>query len=228
MGLLEKLLVGQGSGTVLLLCNEEELRELQLDYQDTTLSMLHLHLGGLWEKQDDTVDHRSTVLALTPQTKAVTLAERALIYAMLIRCRKVISCRDKLEDMLKYDDWEGWPQAKAAYETKVLDLYKATWRSKAIYPYNIVDNIKEYNKEESYILKQLYTHLSGRTPGQINPGDEHMLQELRRMFADISISMLQPDFVVVGTLHGAPELQQLAEYYGRLSRVKVLDLELLR
>ncbi len=224
MGLVEKLLAGQGAGTVLLLCNEEELQELRLDCQDTTLSMLHLHLGGLLERQDNEIDRRSTVLVLTPQNKEVTLAERALIYALLIRCRKVISCRDKLEDMLKYDDREGWSQAKSAYETKVLDLYKATWRNKAIYPYNIVDNIKEYNKEESYILKQLYTHLSERTPGCINPGDEHMLQELRRMFADISISLLHPDFVIVGTLHGAPELQQLAEYYGGLSQVKVLHL----
>ena len=66
---------------------------------------------------------------------------------------------DKLEDMLKFDDREGWNEYKAAYENKVLDIFKATWREKDVYPYNIIDNIKEYNKNESYILKQLYWHL---------------------------------------------------------------------
>ena len=133
-----------------------------------------------------------------------------MIYAMLVRCRKVISCRDKLEDMLKFDDRAGWAAYKQEYENKVLDAYKATWRDAEVYPYNIIDNIKEYNKNESYILKQLYWHLAERTPGQVNEGDAKMINELRKMFCDLSVSLLQTDVVVVSEGLEDAELLALA------------------
>ena len=152
-------------------------------------------------------------MTVTREEPQATEAERALIYAMLVRCRKVISCRDKLEDMLKFDDREGWNEYKAAYENKVLDIFKATWREKDVYPYNIIDNIKEYNKNESYILKQLYWHLAERTPGRINDGDARMINELRQMFSDISISLLAPDTVLVGDVAQDAQLAALAEMF---------------
>lgn len=114
--------------------------------EDSLLSMQHLKMARLEAERRHKLNEGLQVFTITPEPVQATEAERALIYAMLVRCRKVISCRDKLEDMLKFDDREGWNEYKAAYENKVLDIFKATWREKDVYPYNIIDNIKEYNK----------------------------------------------------------------------------------
>jgi len=206
---------------VLALCTKEELALLKalplpVETDNTYLSMQHLC------SRQAIVADKTIVLAITPNEDLVTEAERALIYAMLVRCRKVISCRDKLEDMLKYDDREGWYSYKHEYETKVLDLYKATWRDRNAYPYNIVDNIKEYNKEEGYILKTLYEHLSERKPGKINPGDVEMTKNLQRMFSDISIALLRPKIVLVGNVLNNPELNELVKIYSGDASVKVV------
>lgn len=214
---LEKFLAQSEPVLGLVICTEAEAKQLvaqglPVELEDTTLSMQHLKLAKLAAARLHQGVQGAQLLCVTPAAEEVTSSESALIYALLVRCRKVISCRDKLEDMLKYADREGWQAVKAAYETKVLDLYKATWRDEIIYPYNIVDNIKEYNKNESYILKQLYWHLSERTPGKINAGDMPMMRELRQMFSDLSVSLLAPAAVFVGSVADA-ELAKLVEAY---------------
>lgn len=208
------LLAGKEPVRVLVLASEKEAAELAdlglpVNTVDSSLSMQHLASAKLAAERMLGMQ----VMTVTREEPQATEAERALIYAMLVRCRKVISCRDKLEDMLKFDDREGWNEYKAAYENKVLDIFKATWREKDVYPYNIIDNIKEYNKNESYILKQLYWHLAERTPGRINDGDARMINELRQMFSDISISLLAPDAVLVGDVAQDAQLAALAEMF---------------
>lgn len=214
---LEKFLAQSEPVLGLVICTEAECKQLAaqalpVEQEDTTLSMQHLKLAKLAAARLHQGVRGAQLLCLTPAADEVTPAESALIYALLVRCRKVISCRDKLEDMLKCSAGESWQAVKAEYETKVLDLYKATWRDDIIYPYNIVDNIKEYNKNESYILKQLYWHLSERTPGKINAGDMPMMRELRQMFTDLSVSLLTPAAVFVGSVVDA-ELNKLIEAY---------------
>ena len=148
------LLAGKEPLRVLVLASEKEVAELvalglPANTVDSSLSMQHLASARLAAERMAGKAGRLQVLTVTHEEPQATEAERALIYAMLVRCRKVISCRDKLEDMLKFDDREGWNEYKAAYENKVLDIFKATWREKDVYPYNIIDNIKEYNKNES-------------------------------------------------------------------------------
>ena len=211
-------LLAEKKQRVLVLCNENEIAGLQaqglpVSCEDSLLSMQHLKMARLEAERRHKLNEGLQVFTITPEPVQATEAERALIYAMLVRCRKVISCRDKLEDMLKFDDREGWNEYKAAYENKVLDIFKATWREKDVYPYNIIDNIKEYNKNESYILKQLYWHLAERTPGRINDGDARMINELRQMFSDISISLLAPDAVLVGDVAQDAQLAALAEMF---------------
>lgn len=210
---IAELLAMKNAKLILALCTKEELAELvamgmPFEVGDNYLSMQHLVLA-----QEALKEKEQHFLAVTPNMEETTEKERALIYAMLVRCRKVISCRDKLEDMLKYDDREGWYDYKQTYETKVLDVYKATWRDRMVYPYNIVDNIKKYNKDESYILRDLYNHLGQRTPGRINPDDAEMTRQLRKMFSDISINMLKPDVVLVGSNLKDNTLLKLAEAY---------------
>lgn len=212
------LLAGKEPVRVLVLASEKEAAELAdlglpVNIADSSLSMQHLASARLAAERMTGKAGRLQVMTVTREEPQVTEAERALIYAMLVRCRKVISCRDKLEDMLKFDDRKGWNEYKAAYENKVLDIFKATWREKDVYPYNIIDNIKEYNKNESYILKQLYWHLAERTLGRINDGDARMINELRQMFSDISISLLAPDAVLVGDVAQDAQLAALAEMF---------------
>lgn len=212
------LLAGKEPVRVLVLASEKEAAELAdlglpVNTVDSSLSMQHLASAKLAAERMLGKAGRLQVQTVTREEPQATEAERALIYAMFVRCRKVISCRDKLEDMLKFDDREGWNEYKAAYENKVLDIFKATWREKDVYPYNIIDNIKGYNKNESYILKQLYWHLAERTPGRINDGDARMINELRQMFSDISISLLAPDAVLVGDVAQDAQLAALAEMF---------------
>ena len=209
---------------VLVLAAKNELPELQalglsVCTEDSSLSMQHLASARLEAQRLHDVAPLVQVLTVTSEETQATETERALIYAMLVRCRKVISCRDKLEDMLKFYDREGWAEYKAEYETKVLDMFKATWRDALVYPYNIIDNIKEYNKNESYILKQLYWHLAERTPGRVNDGDARMINELRQMFSDISVSLLSPDVVLVGDIAGDEQLETLAESFKATAKV---------
>lgn len=215
MNALNELWQAEKKQRILVLCNENEIAGLQaqgvpVSCEDSLLSMQHLKMARLEAERRHKLNEGLQVFTITPEPVQATEAERALIYAMLVRCRKVISCRDKLEDMLKFDDREGWNEYKAAYENKVLDIFKATWREKDVYPYNIIDNIKEYNKNESYILKQLYWHLAERTPGRINDGDAEMINELRKMFCDLSVSLLQADVVVVSEGLEDAELLALA------------------
>lgn len=214
---------------ILALCTKAELDKLKdirlmVNTEDAYLSMQHMHSAALVANRIHGDGKLPFVLTITEDEEITTEGERALIYAMLVRCRKVISCRDKLEDMLKYDDREGWYTYKAEYEEKVLNLYKATWRDKLIYPYNIVDNIKRYNKDESYILKDLYIHLSERIPGKINPGDAEMINKLRKMFSDISIATLEPQAIIVGNIEGIPELKATADHYSKNPDIKIIKL----
>lgn len=215
MNALNELSQAEKKQRILVLCNENEIAGLQaqglpVSCEDSLLSMQHLKMARLEAERRHKLNEGLQVFTITPEPVQATEAERALIYAMLVRCRKVISCRDKLEDMLKFDDREGWAAYKQEYENKVLDAYKATWRDAEVYPYNIIDNIKEYNKNESYILKQLYWHLAERTPGKVNCGDAEMINELRKMFCDLSVSLLQADVVVVSEGLEDAELLALA------------------
>ncbi len=229
MSAISELLQAEKKQRVLVLCNEDEIAGLQaqglpVSGEDSTLSMQHLKMARLEAERRHGLNDGLQVFAVTPAAEQTVAAERALIYAMLVRCRKVISCRDKLEDMLKFDDREGWGAYKQEYEDKVLDVYKATWRDAEVYPYVIIDNIKEYNKNESYILKQLYWHLAERTPGKLNEGDAHMINELRKMFCDLSVGLLQADVVLVSAGLEDAELLALATKFMWHGEARVIRL----
>ena len=221
---IAELLASKEPLRILVLGSEGDIKRLAalglpVTSEDSSLSMQHLVNARLDAERRQGSASVVQVLTVMPETEQATAAECALIYAMLVRCRKVISCRDKLEDMLRYADCASWAAAKAAYETKVLDVFKAMWREKDAYPYNIIDNIKEYNKNESYILKQLYWQLAERTPGRINDGDAQMINELRQMFSDISLSLLAPDIVLAGNIAGDEKLAAALELYKTKTKV---------
>lgn len=202
-------LLAQENGKVMCIVSEEELQLLKdnssvAEEVETHLSCQHLEYMG-----QKIAGKQAARLFVVAQPKEETSAEeRGLIYAMLLRCRKVISCRDKLEDMLRHQDEKAWGMVKPVYETKVLDLFKKTWKQVDSYPYVIVDNIKVYNKGEGYIMKALYNHLSERTPGMKNEGDAAMIALLKQMFEEISLSLIKPDAIIFGK---GVELEQSVE-----------------
>lgn len=199
-------LLQQEDKAIMCVLSEEE-KDTLLKYGMTTESYeSHLSCQHLEFMEQKIGGKQPIRLFVVPQAAEETSAEeRGLIYAMLVRCRKVISCRDKLDDMLRHQDVAAWEPVKAAYETRVLDLFKQTWRKVASYPYIIVDNIKVYNTGESYIMRALHQHLSERTPGQQNPGDKAMIAQLKQMFEEISIALIKPEIVVLGKNEKVPE-----------------------
>ena len=101
------LLAGKEPVRVLVLASEKEVAELAdlglpVNTVDGSLSMQHLASAKLASERMLGKAGRLQVMTVTREEPQATEAERALIYAMLVRCRKVISCRDKLEDMLKF------------------------------------------------------------------------------------------------------------------------------
>ena len=107
MNTLNELSQAEKKQRVLVLCNENEIAGLQaqgvpVSCEDSLLSMQHLKMARLEAERRHKLNEGLQVFTITPEPVQATEAERALIYAMLVRCRKVISCRDKLEDMLKF------------------------------------------------------------------------------------------------------------------------------
>ena len=107
MNTLNELSQAEKKQRVLVLCNENEIAGLQaqglpVSCEDSLLSMQHLKMARLEAERRHKLHEGLQVFTITPEPVQATEAERALIYAMLVRCRKVISCRDKLEDMLKF------------------------------------------------------------------------------------------------------------------------------
>ena len=100
------LLAGKEPVRALVLASEKEVAELAdlglpVNTVDSSLSMQHLASAKFAAERMLGKAGRLQVMTVTREEPQATEAERALIYAMLVRCRKVISCRDKLEDMLK-------------------------------------------------------------------------------------------------------------------------------
>lgn len=211
------LLLQQQDKEILCIVSQEEKELLQKYSMATVKHESHLSCQHLEYMEQKIGGVKGIRLMVVPQAEGETTAEeRGLIYAMLVRCRKVISCRDKLEDMLRHQEPEAWEGVKAEYETRVLDLFKQTWRQVASYPYIIVDNIKIYNTGESYIMRALHNHLAERTPGVKNPEDAAMIAMLKKMFEEISLALIKPEIIILGKNVEAPENLQ-----GKIYRLDV-------
>jgi len=196
----------QEKGVVLCIVSEAERVMLQKNNVDSLVGEKHLSCQHLEFMEKKISGNQPTCLCVDVESKEdVSAEERGLIYAMLVRCRKVISCRDKLEDMLRHQDENAWEEVKQLAEDRVMSLFKQTWKQVDSYPYVIVDNIKVYNKGEGYIMKALYQHLSERTPGIKNEGDAAMIALLKQMFEEISVSLIKPEAIILGK--NAAEIQ---------------------
>ncbi len=192
-------LLTQKKNVILCMISEEERKMLQTHITVPLKKGSHLSCQHLTFMEQKIAGNAPICLCVDVDTnEGVSAEDRGLIYAMLVRCRKVISCRDKLEDMLKHQDENNWAKAKQVAERRVMDLFKQTWKQVDSYPYIIVDDIKAYNKGEGYIMKALHQHLSERTPDIKNDKDAAMISLLNQMFETISLSLIKPNIIILG------------------------------
>ena len=88
--------------------------------------------------------------------------------------------------------WEGW--AKCNFEKRVKECEKV---SDGSYPKNVIEKIVNY-QEYNAIRDMLLNHLKERKYNkQLTYSNYYVMNKLRVMFARISVSMLEPDLVIM-------------------------------
>ena len=88
--------------------------------------------------------------------------------------------------------WDGW--AKWSFENRVVECEKMT---NGVYPQNVIDKILNYS-EYGEIRDMLLNHLHERRYNkQLTYSNYYVMNKLRVMFARISVSMLEPDLVIM-------------------------------
>lgn len=167
---------------------------------DTRLSMQHLKIT---EQENDPQIKEGYIqlIPLTPETSfrmtsgGGSVQERALMYAILRRMPAFKGHAASLEKFMIMDAvkaWDGW--AKWNFENRVAECEKMT---KGVYPQNVIEKILNYQEYES-IRDMLLNHLHERRYNkQLTYSNYYVMNKLRVMFARISVSMLEPDLVIM-------------------------------
>ena len=167
---------------------------------DTRLSMQHLKIS---EQENDPQIKEGYIqlIPLTPETSfrmtsgGGSVQERALMYAILRRMPDFKGHAASLEKFMIMDAvkaWDGW--AKWNFENRVAECEKMT---KGVYPQNVIEKILNYQEYES-IRDMLLNHLHERRYNkQLTYSNYYVMNKLRVMFARISVSMLEPDLVIM-------------------------------
>lgn len=119
----------------------------------------------------------------------------SIVYAILRRMPAFKGHAASLEKFMIMDAvkaWDGW--AKWNFENRVAECEKMT---KGVYPQNVIEKILNYQEYES-IRDMLLNHLHERRYNkQLTYSNYYVMNKLRVMFARISVSMLEPDLVIM-------------------------------
>lgn len=167
---------------------------------DSRLSMQHLKIV----EQELAAREKNSYAQLIPLTPSTSFSmtsgggrkdERALMYVILSRIPKLSEYYDDLSSFLSQGvDWWDWTVEQ--YEARVAEVEEV----EIGYPDNIIKRILEVDSKNS-ILDALINHLNELNQGYDDYGcsesSRSILQKLRRMFAEISVEMLQPDLVIM-------------------------------
>ena len=167
---------------------------------DTRLSMQHLRIT---EQENDSSVKEGFIqlIPLTPETSfrmtsgGGSVRERALIYAVLKRIPEFRKHKTLLEKFMIMDAVKAWNTgAKWSFENRVSECEK---KSGGKYPANVIQKILDY-PEYPVIRDMLLNHLYERRYGkQLTYSNYYVMNKLRVMFARISVSMLEPDLVIM-------------------------------
>lgn len=164
---------------------------------DARLSMQHLKIA---EQEYSSKKNKAyaQLIPLTPSTSfsmtngGGTKEERALMYAILMR---IPALEDYLPEINSFIS-QGvtcWGWYVKYYDEKVGFLEDEGTE----YPGNVIEKIVEFDSK-NHIFDLLIRHIEEIQAGKdVTDSDNYVLQKLRRMFAEVSISMLQPDLVIM-------------------------------
>lgn len=174
-------------------------RNIVESVSDTRLSMQHLKI--MEQASDEAIkDGFIQLIPLTPETSfkmtsgGGSVQERALIFAILKRIPDFKAHIKTLEAFMIHGAIKSWESSeKYNYESRVAQCEEATG---GIYPKNIIDKICSEEFEE--IREIVLEHLKEiRYKRELSYSDYAVMNKLRVMFAKISVSMLEPDLVIM-------------------------------
>lgn len=138
------------------------------------------------------------LIPLTPTTSfsmtngGGTKEERALMFAILKRIPVFKRCRGELSDFIS-NGVNCWDCYVNQYEKKIKELSDG----KTGYPENVISRIIEFD-EKNHIFDTVLQHMKELRRGkELSESNRSVLMRLRRMFAEISVDMLQPDLVIM-------------------------------
>lgn len=99
-----------------------------------------------------------------------------------------------LENFMKFDAVKSWGREKESFEGRV----KRCWQnSEGRYPYNMIEKLRK-NKEFNTVKTMLLNHLLERRYRKpLTCSDREVTNKLRILFAQVSVSMLNPDLVIM-------------------------------
>lgn len=164
---------------------------------DERLSMQHLKIA---EQEYSSKKNQSyaQLIPLTPSTSfsmtngGGTKEERALMYAILMRIPALADYLPEINTFVSRGV-NCWDQYVDSYDKKVRFLEDEGTG----YPDDVIRMIIEFDSK-THIFDLLIRHVEEIKNGEsVTDSDNDILQKLRRMFAEISVSMLQPDLVIM-------------------------------
>ena len=164
---------------------------------DARLSMQHLKIA---EQEYSAKKNKSyaQLIPLTPSTSfsmtngGGTKEERALMYVVL---KRMPTLQEHLPEINTFvsQGVQGWDWYVNYYDEKVQFLDD----EETGYPDNVIEKIEEFNTS-SHIFDILIRHVEEIENNEpVTDSDNYVLQKFRRMFAEISVGMLQPDLVIM-------------------------------
>lgn len=164
---------------------------------DERLSMQHLKIA-YQEYSSKKSKSFVQLIPLTPSTSfnmtnsGGTRDERALMLVLLKRMPSLQEHLDKINVFLSQGvNWWDW--CVGEYEKKVCFLEDEGTG----YPDIVLKKIEEYDAEK-HVFDDLIQHIEEIKSGEyLTESDNSVLKKLRKMFAEISVSMLQPDLVIM-------------------------------
>ena len=165
---------------------------------DTRLSMQHLKITQQ-ENDAKVLENYIQLIPLTPDTSfrmtsgTGNVSERALMFAILRRVPWLSGYENELEDLFEYGASVAWKQwAKQWFENEVT---KCEEKTGGRYPANVIKKVLVYC-DENNLKDRLLEYLKDVKNGSV--GNRYsLISKLRVMFAEISVSMLHPDFVIM-------------------------------
>lgn len=166
---------------------------------ETRLSMQHLKIT---EQENDETIRKGFIqlIPLTPDTSfkmtngGGNVEERALMYLILKRSGLFSKYSKSLEELLVYFAYNAWDWAKSKYMQRIDRCEEIT---NGEYPANVISKLSESILESGF-QDVLMEHLAAIRYGRQKVySDGYIINKLRVLFAQISVSMLQPDLVIM-------------------------------